>query len=182
MQQNIIVVLGYGCHLTEKLDKYLEECALVIGIKKPRNVVFSGGKTAGKTLPGVSEAQVMANYINKCNLGYQPTIMLEEDSITTEQNLRFTKELFCNHAASLGFPKSRDIMIFCDTAREQKIKVLARIIWGFRPNCATHDFTKSPLGRLGQYLIATPLDVIATLVPPIGQLKLGWRRRKIRRS
>lgn len=58
-------------------------------------LIFCGGKTAGKDFP--SEAEAMKNFLKKKFLNIPPSsIILEDKSLDTKQNVEFAKELIKN--------------------------------------------------------------------------------------
>src|SRR5262245_40070819 len=115
--QRIFVVLGYGCHLTERVRGYLAHAAA--RIEGQGLVITSGGRTALVSAPGVSEAELMAKHLR--TLGVALPIEFEETARTTVENLRNVARLI----EKRGFAPS-SLVIFCDRARQRKIDGLAR--------------------------------------------------------
>lgn len=127
---SVVVVLGYGCYLTKEIKEYL---GLVVGFLKDRKVaaiITTGGHT-NPNLPEVSEAGIIADYLKSS--GVTVPIFLEEDSKTTNENLRGAKKIL--HEYELVDNK---IIIFCDSVRALKVKILARLILGRWPEIRTY--------------------------------------------
>src|SRR5688572_7591171 len=59
-KMRIFVVLGYGCHLTPIVRAYLDRAAERIKSGPAESwVITTGGRTAARTAPGISEAALM---------------------------------------------------------------------------------------------------------------------------
>lgn len=151
----LVVVLGYGCHLTEPMQKYLD---LVASFMEDGNVVAiitTGGYTNRKSAPGVSEAGIMAAYLKEC--GVATPILLEETAVTTNENLRSVVRI----ARERQIAEKR-VVIFCDSARSFKVRILARLILGRWPEIRAYELTSGLVAKIKQFLVATPLDVLAS--------------------
>ncbi|MEK7452755.1 MAG: ElyC/SanA/YdcF family protein [Patescibacteria group bacterium] len=166
----LVVVLGYGCHLTEPMKHYLD---LVIDFSEISDVVAivtTGGYTNRKNAPGVSEAGMMADYLKEC--GVVVPLILEESSVTTNQNLQSITRVISER----NFDYKR-LVIFCDGARSIKVKILARLILGHWPEVMTYELTKSFIAKLKQLFIATPFDVLASKFPFFEKMELRRKER-----
>lgn len=82
----LVVVLGYGCHLTEPMKNYLDSVASFVATNSVTAIVATGGYTNRKSAPGVSEAGMMAAYLK--GRGVITSVILEETAVTTNENLR----------------------------------------------------------------------------------------------
>ena len=154
----LVVVLGYGCHLTESMKKYLD---LVVSFIKAENVaaiIATGGYTNRKSAPGISEAGIMATYLKEC--GVTMPILLEKTAVTTNENLRSVARITREQQLA-----NRRIVIFCDSARSFKVKILARLILGRWPEIRVYELTSGLATKIKQFLVATPLYVLASQFP-----------------
>ncbi|OGD82852.1 hypothetical protein A2572_01990 [Candidatus Collierbacteria bacterium RIFOXYD1_FULL_40_9] len=108
------IVLGYGVfqESNQEYKDYLDWICKTIKDRGIEKLVICGGFT-NPQLKDVSEAQSIYTYL-KLNLPVETSIVLEEKSITTPQNLEFAKE---------EISAEDNILIFCDLAR------LAKVIW-----------------------------------------------------
>lgn len=150
----IVVVLGYGCHLTEKMKRYLDFVILFVEKNPVSAIITTGGFTNRKSAPGISEAGMMAKYLKK--RGVTTAIMLEETATTTNENILGVANIIFDLYATKG-----RIVIFCDEARSWKVKVISRFVFGFWPKIITYDLTNNFLAKIKQIIIATPLDILA---------------------
>lgn len=169
-RRRVAIVLGYGCHLTDPIKRYLEKVAAYDSAIPFYLIITTGGFTQEKSAPGVSEARMMADYLE--SFGVSTPVILEEEALTTLENLRFVYELV--RANGL---ENKKLVIFCDSARAFKIKLLARLIFGKWPRIASYDFSKSVRPKLKQLFINTPIELLAFFVPPLERLGLRKRER-----
>lgn len=167
MEQKIIVaVLGYGCYLNP-LEQYLRKINNYIKTHEVKCAILAGGFT-NPTCPDTSEASMMRDYlIKRVNI----PLVLEEKSFTTNQNLMYIKEII----EEQGLQDYR-LIIFCDTCRKLKVKILSRLTLGFWPKIKTHNLTTSWFQKLKQLLVATPGDILAFFFPLLEELKLKRRQ------
>ncbi|MBX4190101.1 hypothetical protein KW791_02290 [Candidatus Parcubacteria bacterium] len=63
-KMHFVVVCGYGCHLNTPLQHYLDRVVQFTS-NKPRQVIFCGGATQKLSAPGVTEANLMLNYLSQ---------------------------------------------------------------------------------------------------------------------
>ena len=172
----VIVVPGYGCHLTDGLKDYLGYVANMAH-QHPEAILFcSGAETNRKTAPGITEAELMQDYLRK--LGVTNQIMLDTSAISTTENIENTR-IFLRSANLTRQPR---VIIFCDHARELKIKCIARIILGYWPETYTCELTRDALSFIKQIAVATPLDILATVSPFFRRLQENRRKRIIEAS
>lgn len=151
----LIVVLGYGCHLTESVKKYLDSVVLFVAINKVTAIITTGGYTNRKTAPGISEAGMMADYLKQS--GVVAPILLEETAVTTNENLRSVIRIAREQQLT-----DKRVVVFCDSARSFKVRILARLILGHWPEFRTYELTKGLVAKIKQLLVAMPLDVLAS--------------------
>jgi len=194
---HIYAVLGYGTWIKGTYAEYLL-CALrmmrnlvryynherIVGRDYRKVVpVFLGGKTNLKTNPHTSEARAMYDYLCKLEDG-DPTEfdfvkdtwkpILEEESITTNQNLQFLfKKLREAH-----FQGSR-LTIQCDDCRSFKVDLLWRFISKLKADIVPFDITRDMKEKLKQYAFKTPLDIAGYFIPWLEQFELDYRRKII---
>jgi len=174
----LVVVLGYGCHLNESMVAYLDHViSFVLAHEKVRAVIVTGGYTNEKSAPGVSEAGMMADYLKE--QGIKVPIILDETATTTKENLQGIVRIV--HERVLEVDREQ-VVIFCDEARSFKVKVLGRLILGYWPKTNTYDLTQEWRAKIMQIAIATPLDVIASLIPSLEKLKHSRKQRIMRKN
>ena len=163
-ERDVLVVVGYGCHLTEGMRNYLNAVIEFTKTNEVLAIITTGGFTNRRSAPGISEAGMMAKYlITKLSL----PIILEETARTTAENLKGVKQILQDR------PFGQDhIVIFCDSCRNLKVKLLARFILGFWPEVKTYNLTRSVLTKAKQLLVATPLNVLALWVPFLEKMEL----------
>jgi hypothetical protein len=176
--EQLFVVLGYGCHLNAKVRGYLEHAAEEIKKHSPAAslVITTGGYTAHRSAPGVSEAAMMAAHLR--TLGVIAPITIEEGARTTVENIRNVGRLI----ADRGWSPQR-LVIFGDRARQKKIRALARHF--FHPRAFAidpYDLRRSLMHTLVQSTIAVPFDALVARVSWLERLSLAvveWRQRSI---
>jgi len=161
----LVVVLGYGCHLTEPMRKYLDLVARFVKKNKVVAIIATGGYTNRKSAPGISEARMMAAYLEE--QGVTAPILLEEMAVTTNQNLRGVARIIRERQLT-----DKRVIIFCDNARSLKVKILARLILGYWPETKTYELTRGLVAKIKQLVIATPLDVFASRFPFFEKMEL----------
>lgn len=168
----LVVVLGYGCHLTDPVRKYLN--SVVKYVKRDHRVsliITSGGFTARKSAPGVSEAGMMAEYLRSQDLTIP--ILLEQESRTTKENFLHVR------TKTEQEPAFREIVIFCDSCRRFKVFVFALYYLRRWPTIKTYDLTKSWKAKLRQVCMATPLDLLSFVIPALEKRELAIRERRM---
>jgi hypothetical protein len=161
----LVVVLGYGCHLTEPMKCYLNSVVSFVETNNVAAVVTMGGYTNRKSAPGISEAGMMAAYLKA--RGIETPIILEETAVTTNENLRSVAGII--HERRFA---GHRVVIFSDGARRFKVKVLARLILGRWTEVKTYELTKGLVAKLKQVFVATPLDVLASEFPFFEKIEL----------
>jgi len=161
----LVVVLGYGCHLTEPMKKYLDCVAAFVDTNDIATVITTGGYTNRKSAPGISEAGMMAAYLEK--QGVTVPILLEETAVTTNENLRSIIRIARERRLA-----DKRIIVFCDSARSFKVKILARFILGLWPEIKTYELTKGFVAKIKQLVIATSLDILASQFPFFEKMEL----------
>lgn len=169
----ILVVLGYGCRLTERVKKYLDSVVEFTRHNNCSAIITCGGATQG-VRPERTEADVMAAYLFPF---VTPLTHREETALTTLQSLRAIKRLLWR-----GKVRGSRVVIFCDHAHRFKVKLLARIELGIWPEVHTYPLTVGRWPVFKQLFIATPLDVLAALVPVLEKLAIKRKERIIERS
>lgn len=161
----LVVVLGYGCHLTEPMKRYLDFVASFVETGNIGSIITTGGYTNRKSAPGVSEAGMMAAYLKE--RGVTLPIILEETAVTTNENLRSVIRIARERRLT-----DKRIVVFCDGARSFKVRILARLILGRWPEIRAYKLTKGLVAKIKQLLVATPLDVLASQFPFFEKMEL----------
>lgn len=141
LKKIILVVNGYGCHLDTPLGwvylpkvlRFIEEHYTEIFL-----VVFCGGETQKKTAPGISEAQLMYNWIitrlqrdRKCSeeeILEQIQFAIEHESYTSFENSRLAAKDYINPAMLFHEAVPSDVYIvhFCEALRAPTVIMLDR--------------------------------------------------------
>ena len=141
--RHIVIVNGYGCHLTypngkdTPLKTYLDRVVRFIDNIQSDDflqIFFTGGLTQQASAPGVTEARLMAEYVerhpNRRRLFLMP--FKEETSFTTFYNIsRIAQWLGILSNLNQGLETSRKfestkITIFCEATRSANVMMLAR--------------------------------------------------------
>ncbi|MFZ5365038.1 MAG: YdcF family protein [Patescibacteria group bacterium] len=171
----VAIVMGYGCHLSAGLKAYLDVVVNFAKYNQLVAIICSGGFTNQKSAPGISEASVLAGYLRHCGV-FQP-IYLDESARTTSENLYGARRVMAEKSL-----RPDRIVIFCDTARAMKVRILARLILGNWPLIITYDLSKRKVEWLKQTMIATPLDVAGMAIPEIRRAMLRRRQKFMAKS
>ncbi len=114
----LLTILGYGVfEKTNQIYKdYLDNAISLIKNHEITDLIICGGFT-NKNLQ-ISEASSIKSYLIENNIN--SNIFLEEKSITTPQNLKFSQEIISTNSL---LPES--IIITCDSIRAPKVYYLA---------------------------------------------------------
>ncbi|PIR89407.1 MAG: hypothetical protein COU07_00715 [Candidatus Harrisonbacteria bacterium CG10_big_fil_rev_8_21_14_0_10_40_38] len=126
----VVIVCGYGCHLTEKYEAYLRNAGDIIKYNESEIdfVVVSGGLTNIAT-SSVSEAGLMKNVLQRC--GVSNEIVEEVGAVTTLGNLTGSNVIVrAAIAQKYLVPDDICVLIFCDSIRAFKVEFLARRVFG----------------------------------------------------
>lgn len=172
----LVIVLGYGCHLTDPMKKYLDSVTRFVETNEVVAVITTGGYTNRKTAPGVSEAGMMANYLKKC--GVAVPILLEESARTTNENLHGVARIVDKRQQFTN----ASMVIFCDSARSLKVRILAQLILGQQPKIVAYELTSGLAAKVKQLFIATPLDILACRFPFFEKMELRRKERIMNNS
>lgn len=170
--KELIVVLGYGCHLHQRMRNYLRLVANYAMSKDDVIIITTGGFTNPVSAPGMSEARIIGEYLIK--LGVETTILLEEEARTTKENLMNVRSLLSKLNLS---PQS--ITIFGDKIRGFKVKFLARKIFKRELKFIGYDLTQDWKAKARQILIGTPVEIFGYYLPFIEKIKLKKRLKGI---
>jgi len=174
--KELVVVLGYGCHLHEEMKNYLRLVADWLRNRNDVVVITTGGFTNPVSAPGVSEAMMMAEYLLKIEL--DAPIIVEEQARTTKENLLNVRRILYEQNLQ---PKS--ITIFGDGIRGFKVRVLAKAIFKVRPiKFIGYDLTKRWKSKVKQMLIGTPVEILGYYLSFIEKAKLKKRLKVISKS
>lgn len=172
----LVVVLGYGCHLTKPLKGYLDYVFEFIFLNFVSVIILTGGYTNRKSAPGVSEARMMSSHLRGRRNIYVRTY-LDEESVTTKENLQNVARIIKEKHFEL-----MRIVIFCDRARSLKVKILSKLILGYVPEIKTYELSKGFVEKVKQIFIATPLDVLASQFTFFEKMKLRRKERIMNNS
>ncbi len=175
----LVIVPGYGCN-REKVENYYSEIAhLCLGeINNGKNVtiISCGGYTDPQFHPGISEAGLGQEIMRPLIKG--TPIYLEDRSWTTIENLLFSDALI-RYLVSRENYEFHKIVIFCDSIRVFKMKVLAEFILGtmFRRPIYIFgiDLKRTTKEKIIQWLVKTPLEIVDGLLHLPGQIMTAQR-------
>lgn len=109
-QLDYILVLGAqvrGTRVSRALEQRLDRAAAYLDEHEETLVIVSGGQGPGED---ISEAEAMAEYLMKAGIAPE-RILLEDQSVNTAQNIRFSKELIGDPDARVGIV-SNDFHVF----------------------------------------------------------------------
>lgn len=121
---HFVVVNGYGCHVNAEVQEYLDEVVRFINEHEPSYLILCGGQTQRKTAPGITEAAVMAIYIRQ-RLSHVPMFILEDDSLTTLENVQNATRRILNCIPRYGnYWPSVEMTVFCEAQRALKTLIL----------------------------------------------------------
>jgi len=171
MKGNLLIVLGYGCYLNEGMRGYLNTVIKFVNTNEVVSIITTGGFTNPKGAPGVSEAGMMAEYLSK---NHSTPIILEEFARTTTENLKGVKKILEKNPELTRLR----VVIFCDSCRSLKVKIITHHILRLWPKIISCDLTKKISKKMKQLLIATPLDVIALWIPFLEKMEIKRREKR----
>jgi len=124
--KTILIVNGYGCQLVPVLVGYLDGVCAFMQSNVVDLMILCGGQTQRKTFPGVSEAQLMLDYI-KGNIA--PTlipddVVLLEDTYWTFENIVAAAKAINDREGVLN-PDDARMTIFCEAQRSLTVQIVA---------------------------------------------------------
>jgi len=119
--ENICLVLGYGVFLppNPEYQNYLAKALDICLQIKPSLIITCGGHT-NKDHLDLSEASSIAHFFGNLHPNLKPSIICEDKSLTTAQNLAFSR----NHLKVAG-QTPQGLTIICDSIRVPKIFYLS---------------------------------------------------------
>lgn len=116
---NVGIVCGYD--LNADLDGYVSSIAPLIARAGLDLVIVSGGRTSPHSHS--SEAWVISRGLRE--VVPADRILLEEDAMTTLENLVFARGLAEDHGGLID-----RFTVFCDSVHSRKVRTLSRLILG----------------------------------------------------
>ena len=122
------VFTGYGAFQTPEpaMAAHLDEGVSLCNMEQPEVIIATGGCSRMKTMPGRSEARSMLEYIEP-RLTYKPTIISEESSLTTLDNIRNSD----TQLRVQGYdPRNMLVTFWCDPTRKPTINLIGKPIFG----------------------------------------------------
>ena len=173
----MVVVLGHMRHLFP-ISPAMRQFLLAVSdyIYAHPNVelmIASGGCTNKKTAPYLSEAKVMARFLESD--GVRVPILLDEIARSTKGNLFGVKRILGQEQL-----KPKVIVIFCEESRRWKIRFFAQRILGNGFVLIKQSLKTRPIIYFLQIAVVTPLEIIAHYFPPLWWVKnliRGWQMR-----
>jgi len=172
-------VLGYGCNPNGKrIEEYLHFVSEIVNPSDSQNIIIAcGGFTNPKDFPNISEAGMIAETLRKMN--YNGTILKEESSVTTIENLRNAIPVIRNDINT--HPYYGDIVIICDKMRSFKIAYLAnRILGTFKMpiHIVGFDFQRDIKSIIKHGILGTILDILSCYLPFLENYLVNRRKRR----
>ena len=162
--KELIVVLGYGSVIHERMKRYLQKVAEYISKSSNDLVVITTGWQG--------EAEMMSGYLKQ--IGVKVPILSETKARTTKENLVYSKGIIEEKQLTPEL-----VTIFCDKIRKFKIRFLAkRVLDGFSFQIISYPLTTNLKGKIKQILIGTPIEIISYYFPLIERLKIKIREGK----
>ena len=122
--KRVIVVCGYGTYLTEEIEGYLKKVKVRADRESQKGdlyLITTGGETLPEDNPGMTEAGMMADYLQG-ELELQRNIILEDESDTTQENLLRSLEIKENKFQDLS---EVYVVIFCGGFRAREVRKTA---------------------------------------------------------
>lgn len=176
--KEFVVVLGYGCDLTDDLKNYLQEVAKYVQ-KNLGNVIVvtSGGFTQKETKPEVSEAGMMMDYLVKSGVPWF-RIVPETHSQSTIDNLFCTSLIFQRVSEGIDWR----VVIFCDSIRKFKVKVEAKYFYKGDFEVIGIDFNRSLTEKLYQWFFATPVELLLFRMDNLRRFFSNYRSERNRKK
>jgi len=164
----LFVVLGYQCHLTSTVRRYLDAAAEeIMRVDDQRvTVITSGGFTNQRSAPGVSEARLIADYLRV--RGVTADVILDETPRTTVENIRGLARIF----SARGLAPKR-VVIIGDQIRRQKIAMLARYFRLSPVELSSVDLDRSSTQSAVQRVLGYGFDYLAVRISPLERLGLA---------
>ena len=170
-----IVVLGYGCHLTPAVRRFLDAASRDISelCQSPKEgerplLITSGGFTNPRSAPGVSEAARFADYLRQSR-GVGLEVALDEEALTTLHNIRGVHRILRERQIA-----AEQVVICCDEARQEKISYAARRILGAAPALWLYDLGRTRWQREVQRVFGLVFDALCLASPTLEALSLRY--------
>jgi len=160
-----VIVCGYGCLITDRVRDYLEDVVGCLRANPTAVVIVTGGFSNQRSMPCISEAWVMDNYMKSRDIA-NPVIQ-DDRAVTTLEEIQNAAHIIVSKNWRNDDDPVANVVIFCDRIDRFKIQYLARRIFcGEVPTpmyfeVRGHNFKRSIRERLHQYLIATPLEILS---------------------
>ncbi|MBI2626887.1 MAG: YdcF family protein [Parcubacteria group bacterium] len=180
-----VLVCGYGTDLTANgyyLYFILFELIKLSKQHKEIVVIASGGETNKKSRPGKTEADMIADYLDK-NLVYHGInnvkILRERIAYTIRQNLEESSHGFKFEFRMRHLP--RNIVVICKQSHVLKVKLLSSALWGFIPRII-HFEERLNFKETIKQKIAAFLSLAGVWIPPIANMELERKERIINES
>ena len=185
----VVIVMGYGVHRTPTVTAYLDK-VIAFAQGTTTNIVAiitTGGYTSPNAAPSISEAGMMADYLEQqtrdlafpllranADTNYEGSaipILAHDAAITSAGNLWGVAEMIQKQSLDAS-----NHVISCDGSKAFLISFLARRILGKKPRLITHEMF-SGRKKLKMRFVATPLQLAAFYIPWLGKQEKERRER-----
>lgn len=175
MQRYSMLVCGFGCELTDELIAYLERAVALVKAYRPAFVVFSGGPTQQFSAPGITEAQLMYDYVvPRCSELGDTQWLQDHDSFDSLDTIVHAKELLEART------EPGRLVTYTDASRTLKVNAVAKRKmprWKFIQE--TYDLHSNPETQIIALLMELPMIYIPLLHVPSSLYRRGWRAKRI---
>jgi len=174
LRRQIVIVLGYGCHVNNVYQAYLQRVVNYISENPVKCVVLCGGFSQLSTAPNRSEAQTMESFL-KPIIPWRIEIRRDDDSLTTYENIDNASDLIADFNG-----REYSVTIFCGAIWALKVKILAeRIFPDYEIQIETYDI--SSRGEANRQLLSTILEVAGLYLPFLTYLHRRGREKRAKR-
>lgn len=172
--KKVLLVCGYGCALTDGLERYLDRVSKFARDWNPDILILSGGFTQRMSFHHVSEARVMEEYLVAKNPKLIYAIVRDEQAYTTPDNLSNAAQILRDKGVAEG---EREVVIFCDALRALKVAIYAEDHLGQVTIETVHLDRSSAKGQI----IPTLQAFVARRFPLVDRIHRSLRIRRSQR-
>jgi hypothetical protein len=170
-----MLICGFGCHLNDSLSGYLNRAVALCKALKPHYVVFSGGATQQRTAPGLTEAQVMYDFVvPRCGELTGTDWICDHNAFTSVENVINTKRALLEHTVP------GRLLTYTDASRTLKVRL--GTYWLMREwqiTQETYDLHSNPVNQVVSLALEAPMIIIPALHKPWSLYRRGWRAKRI---
>ncbi|MCL5794745.1 MAG: YdcF family protein [Patescibacteria group bacterium] len=145
---------------------------IVRKLKHDYLIILTGGFTNPGRFPNISEAGMMADELLRRSIPADK-IILEERSLTTSQNIEFSRDIINGL-----LEQSLRVFVVCDSIRSFKVNVICfKWLKGYRYSILGFNFQRN-LAEILRQIPAAIKDIVALFIKPIEDFFIKMRRKK----